>query len=324
MGKYKIQKPNKGIVVGSAILVLGMLIGASLTYVISNDKTARLQSKYNLLAKRILIDKPNDILLDFTSLQAKLELFVSSNLAKNQASVYFEYLPTGTSIGINEKEQLVGASLLKTPLAINLYKSAEEGKVDLDAPIALKKEWLNSQYGELYKKGVGYQASLRQLTEIMLTQSDNTAALAIYSTLAGVMPIDQKLLSFVDSEYEVNKDQSLRLGAESYSQILKCLYFTCYLNKDSSQEILGYLTKSTATNRLKLYLPDSVNIAHKIGTYDPEVGSGTPSVQSDCGITYVQNRNYLLCVMIKGDDPQASRTIGDISKLVYNFVSTSK
>lgn len=322
MSEDNIKKPTRVILLAVACLVVGMLIGGVVTYAVSSDSVTRRQTKYNLLAKRILIDKPNDILLDFSSLQAQLEQYVSINLQEDQASIYFEYLPTGTSIGINEQEQLVGASLLKTPLAINLYKTAEEAKLSLDTPITLKKEWLNSQYGELYKKGEGYQTTLRQLAALMLKDSDNTAALAIYYSLEKVMPIDKKLLSFVDSEYGVNNDDSVRLGSETYGHILKCLYFTCYINKDSSQQVLSYLLESSASNRLRLYLPDDIPVAHKIGTYDADADS--VAVQSDCGIVYVPNRNYMLCVMIKGDDPQASRTIGDISKLVYNFVVNSK
>ena len=67
-----------------------------------------------------------------------------------------------------------------------------------------------------------------------------------------------------------------------------------------------------------LYLPEEVKVAHKIGTYD---ATDQIHVQSDCGIVYIPERNYLLCVMVKGDDPIASRIIGDISKVTYNFVT---
>jgi Beta-lactamase enzyme family len=169
----------------------------------------------------------------------------------------------------------------------------------------------------LYERGEGYQLTLREAAKIMITESDNTAALAIYDKLKEVMPLDSELLSFIDIDFGVNGDASVKLGPESYSNILKCLYFSCYTNRDSSQEILGYLTNATDSSRLKLYLKDDVTVAHKIGTYDTK----DSNVQSDCGIFYVPSRNYLLCIMVKGNDPEASRTIGDISKLTYDFIS---
>lgn len=299
------------------LIVLTFILGMVVQSQFYKNDSRNLQNKYNLLAKRVLIDNPNDILLDFSNLEGQLEQY-TNQYPSGTVSLYFEYLPTGTSIGINEKQELAGASLLKTPLAINLYKAASEGKVDLDKTISLKKEWLNDQYGDLYKKGEGYNITLRQAAEIMLTQSDNTAALAIYNSLADVVPIDKQLLSFIDVEYGINQDSSVRLGPETYSSILKCLYFSCYLNKDESQEILDYLSKSKADNRLKLFLPNDIVVAHKIGVYDT---TETTQVQSDCGVFYISNRNYLLCVMVKGDEQYASRIIGDVSKLTYDFIT---
>ena len=285
----------------------------------SNDQKQE-QQKYNFLSKRVLIENPNDIILNFSNLEAQLETYSANKLKDKKHSIYFEYLPTGTSVGINEQNELAGASLIKLPLAVNLYKAAEEGRVDLDQPVTIKEEWLNSAYGELYKKGSGYQLTLRELAKIMLVDSDNTAASAIYSTLEGVMPINEQLLSFIDINYDINKDQSISLGAETYSSILKCLYFSCYLNKDSSQELLQLLTESNADYRLLRYLPDDLVVAHKIGTYTP---LNSENIQSDCGIFYLKNRNYLLCVMISGSDDATDRIIGDVSSLVHEFLASS-
>lgn len=75
---------------------------------------------------------------------------------------------------------------------------------------------------------------------------------------------------------------------------------------------------STANNRLKLYLPDNTKIAHKIGTYDAD---DAIHIQSDCGIIYITNRNYLLCVMVKGEEQEANKIIGDFSKITYDFIT---
>ena len=302
---------------GLALLVIGILIGQAVT----KNQAAQVQEKYNLLAKRALVNNPNDIILNFADMKADIRKYVDTNQLNDNVSIYFEYLPTGTSVGVNENRDFIAASLIKTPLAVNLYKAAEQGKINLDTEVTLKQEWLNSRYGNLYKKGAGYRISLRELTKIMLTDSDNTAALAIYDNLSNITELSNNLLSFIDIAYGVNKDQSVSLGSESYSNILKCLYFNCYLSRDHSQELLSYLTQSDDNSRLKLYLPDTVKVAHKIGTFDEE---GMVHTQSDCGIFYVPNRNYLLCIMVKGDDPQASRIIGDISLIAYQNITEAK
>lgn len=280
-----------------------------------------MQKKYNLLAKRIFLDNPSDVIIDFGLLKTQLVNYNTQLSAGGvTASIYFQYLPTGSSIGINSNQALIGASLLKTPLAINLYKAAEDGKINLDSNVTLKKEWLDSSFGDLYKKGAGYQLTLRDAVHIMLRDSDNTAALAIYNTLAKIVPIDQILLSFVDAQYSTNKDKTIQIGAGSYSKIMQCLYFACYLTPNDSQQILQYLVESPYNNRLKLYLPDNLVVAHKIGEYDGK----TQKIQSDCGIIYMPNRNYLLCVLLTGEDPVASNQIASISQIVYNYMAGIK
>ena len=308
-----LNKKHTVVILASRLCNRAVIIGGLITGLFNINKESNLQKKYNLLAKRILIDNPNDVVINFNNLSKKLNDYSSSNLSGVKSSIYFEYLPTGSFIGVNEDEQLVGASLLKTPLAINLYKATEENKLNLDTKVALKKEWINDQYGELYKKGEGYQISYRELIKLMLKDSDNTAELAVFDILKDIQPIDY--FNFVDIDFNINKDDSLQLGASAYSSILKCLYFSCHLDKNHSQEILSYLADSTYDKRLKLYLSDpTLKVAHKYGTFGNKV-------QSDCGIFYVPNRNYLLCVMLQNDDPLASKQIGDISLIVNKYIN---
>jgi beta-lactamase class A len=288
------------------------LSGVTALSIYSRTQSNLKQAKYDLLAKRILVDNPNQPIVNFSELSSKLNQYNYDNLQKIKSSIYFEYLPTGTSIGMDEDQQMIGASLIKLPLAINLYKLNEDKKINIDSKIKLKKEWLNNQYGELYKKGEGYEISYRELARLMLKDSDNTAVMAIFDLIDDKMPTN-KLNDFIDIEYKINQNETLQMGARSYSSILKCLYFSCYLNKDNSQELLGYLSESEYDKRLLLYINDDINVAHKYGSYSNQV-------QSDCGIFYMTNKNYLLCVMVAGEDPEASRYIGDISQIVYEYM----
>lgn len=68
------------------------------------------------LSKRIFVENQNDILINFIPLRRALREYVEK--PENKVGVYFEYLPSGTSIGANEKEEVVLVSLSKVPLAI--------------------------------------------------------------------------------------------------------------------------------------------------------------------------------------------------------------
>jgi hypothetical protein len=198
-----------------------------------------------------------------------------------------------------------------------LYKASELGKVDLGQKITLKQEWLDDAFGDLYKKGAGYQLTLREAAKIMLEDSDNTALNAISFSTQDLLTDEQTPINALDLEITVdeNNNYTIAIGPRDYSSVLKCLYFSCYLNKEHSQELLGYLTNSSFDARLRDGIADkSIPVAHKIGNY-------AQSVQSDCGIVYLPNRNYALCVMLKGaDDKETDKKIADLSRLVYEFV----
>jgi beta-lactamase class A len=272
-------------------------------------------TSYPLLAKRLFIDEPNDVIIRFSELRKDLNAyFEEHDLTKG--SLYFEYLPTGTAIRINGDDREIAASLMKTPSAMDLYRLAELGKVNLDAPIALKSEWLDDEFGTLYKKGAGYQLSLREATKIMLEQSDNTALNAITDAITGKRSVDDSVLRAVDVDYQQNADLTVSINARSYSSFLTCLYFSCYVNHEHSQELLDYLSHTDFPDRIVAGIPNkSVQVAHKIGVANDS--------QSDCGIVYVPKRNYVLCVMLHL--PATTDTddrIAEISRKVYDFVTS--
>jgi beta-lactamase class A len=275
------------------------------------------QSDYPLLAKRIFVDNPNDTIMDLAKMRGQVNRYIDTNIGKDNVSLYFEYLPTGVSFDPGYDHSFVAASLLKVPQVMNLYKAAELGTVDLDKELPLQKSWLDGDYGTLHKKGAGYKLSLREAARLALTESDNTAIAMISAVLikdGGLRP-DQEAMNFIDSNYQVNADNKVLIGSTTYSSILKCLYFSCYLSPGSSQQILGQLTQSTANNRLRAGVPTDVAVAHKIGTFSQEV-------QSDCGIVYVPNRNYVLCIMLKQPDVEGSQHIATISRLIYSYVES--
>jgi beta-lactamase class A len=273
--------------------------------------TADPSPRYPLLAKRIFLDNPNDTLINFVPLRKALEQKFSTVTAPY--SFYFEYLPTGTAIRIGGDQELVGASLLKLPAVMDLYHAGEQGKVKLDEQQTLSADVIDNQYGDLWKKGPGYKLTLRQAAKIALAQSDNTAILTIQKRTKGLLTPDDTTLSAVDADYSLQNNQAL-INAKSYSSILKCLYFSCYLNPADSQEVLTYLTQSDFNSRIARPVPDNVPVAHKIGVQDTSLS------ESDCGIIYLPRRQYSLCIMVGLPTDQADQLMADVSSIVYQAV----
>ncbi len=85
----------------------------------------------------------------------------------------------------------------------------------------------------------------------MLRDSDNTALKAVAASVVGLVPAEEIPFRFLDVDFRQNQDFTVSISARSYSSFLKCLYFSCYLDKDHSQELIQYLIDSTAQNRLR-------------------------------------------------------------------------
>lgn len=303
----------KRFAIGGVLIVLVGLGFVFWPHKESNSKSLN-PDDFPLLARRIFAENPAQPIVNFSELRKTLQgYYADNNLTGN---LYFEYLPTGTSIRINGDDQEVAASLIKLPVAMELYRAAELNKIDLDQNITLKQEWLNDKFGTLYEKGAGYQLTLREAAKIMLTESDNTALTAIAMSIEGLVPLDDKPFTSLDVDFQQNQDLTVSLSARSYSSILKCLYFSCYLEKPHSQELLGYLTDATFRSRLVAGIDDDVPVAHKIGNF-------ADTTQSDCGIVYLPGKNYILCAMVDGPDNDISNAhIAEISRLTYEFVKS--
>ena len=87
------------------VLIVSIIVNIGLGILVSRSRDdirkVDYQSLYPLLSKRIFIDNPNDSLINFYPLRTHLREIVAP--WDKTFAFYFEYLPTGMSIGVNEK-----------------------------------------------------------------------------------------------------------------------------------------------------------------------------------------------------------------------------
>lgn len=298
------------------LIIVSFFFGSAGTYIITRSKTHEAVSntiESPLLAGRIMLDNPSDPLINFTGLRGSLRDYMTQN--KLTGSIYFEYLPTGTNIRVDGDSEEVAASLMKIPATMELYKAYELGKIDIDTKIPIEESWLDDRFGELYKKGAGYELTLREAAQLALKSSDNTAIAMIIANSRHLLdPIDNSL-TYLDADFSRPDLDTLTISARSYSSFLKCLYFSCYLETEHSSEILEYLTESEFDNKLRAGVPSEIIVAHKIGTFS--------DTQSDCGIVYLDKRNYVLCIMLDGpNNAETDEKIATISKMTFEFLKS--
>lgn len=296
-----------------ANLILFLFLGSAK---VSNDEAEANKMPY--LSPRIFAHNINDLLLNFVPLRSSLKDYVSKQ--KDPLSLYFEYLPTGISIGVNEKEEIRLASLSKLPVVMAVFKEIEEGRMSLSDTLVLKKEYLDPSFGELYKRGEGAKISVEEAIKLTLQESDNTSQLALLDKLgsAGQVP---EVYNYLDVQLDKSNGFPL-VTAKSFSSMFKSLYLSSFLTKENSNKILEIMTESIFNDRIPAGVPNEVKVAHKIGTF----GTRTPEKNhySDCGIVYVPKRPYVLCIFAQTSKEKVTGYMKDISSQIYNYVSEVK
>jgi beta-lactamase class A len=226
-------------------------------------------------------------------------------------SIYYEFLNTGANIQINNEQRFYPASLVKLPTAMVAMKKVERGEWHLNDMLVLYEEDKDNRYGKLYEQPTGTKFTIKKLLESLLIESDNTAHRMLMRNLS-----DQELAGLKD-DIGLSElfDEKHEISAKEYSRIFRSLYISSYLNRDSSQQILDWLTQTKFDHTLPSGLPKGTAFAHKIGEDDVEQN------YLDSGIVYLPNRPYLLSVMIKGHDQgKAESIMKRVSKAAHDYV----
>jgi hypothetical protein len=171
-------------------------------------------------------------------------------------------------------------------------------------------------YGNLWRRGVGATVTVDQAIALSLTASDNTAHRLLY-TLSEGRPSD--VYEYLDVHIATVADETA-ISPRSYATILRSLYFSAYLSATNSNEILELLASANEGDELRGSIPSSVRIAQKIGVkaFDGDKNQ----FHSRCGIFYVPERPYVLCVMVLGTQNAAATQTREVSEMVYQYVSS--
>jgi beta-lactamase class A len=279
----------------------------------TKPNTEELREAFPLLSPRTFIDNPNDRLINFVKLREELRTYHSS--IPDLVGFYFEYLPTGVSIGINEKEEFVLASLLRVPLIMGVYKAINNGEIRHDQVLTIQQQTIDTQFGDLWKRGVGAQITVDEAIRLTLTQSDNTAK-ELLIEIVGSQAIEE-VYNNLDIPIDFKTDRPI-MTPKNYTSVLRSLYLSSYVPYDDSQAILTLLTQSPFSDKIVAGVPDTVTVAHKIGVYvNPDKET---SVYTDCGIFYVPKRPYILCAMTQSAEPNARTYMRTISKIIYDYI----
>jgi beta-lactamase class A len=263
-------------------------------------------------------------------------------------------LHTGRSVSLNGEQRFPMASLVKVPLAMAAMRLVDEGKFHLAQMVALKPSHVcaGGPLSSLHVPGVSL--SLRNLIELSLMFSDNTATDALLDTIGGPRQVRRQapavartirsllteMLGIELSPEEAFSEEMWRKAtrhpypserlaairaflndvrdtttAGEMCQTLSQIWRCEGLSRGASNFILGSMRKcSTGPGRLKARLPQGTRFAHK-------TGSLKEWLSADMGIIDRPGGPVAVCAFVMGSaEPQEKqdRALARLGRVIYD------
>ena len=220
----------------------------------------------------------------------------------------------------NEEKVFPSASTIKILIMVEAFRRIELGEYKIDEKIKVdEKDRVDfSIITELDED----EYSFIDLIIWMIIISDNTATNVLIETL-GYEEINKmaKLLNCKNTvlQRKMMDFERAKLGKENLTTamdmalIMDKIYNKSILSAKSCDMMIDILKMQRHRDKLPGYIVGDVNLANKTGELT--------GINHDIGIFYLENLDYLIGVFTTDakDDIVGKKTIGKISKLVYDY-----
>jgi beta-lactamase class A len=255
-------------------------------------------------------------------------------------AVAFQPLGGNAALLINEKEMFHAASTMKTPVMIEIFKQAREGRFSLDDSVEVRNEFRSIADGSTYRLDVkddsdslmyariGGRASIRELLRFMITVSSNLATnilldmvgpQKVTSTMRALGANDIEVLRGVEDGKAFERGLNNRTNAYDLMVISRAIAGGKAVDASASEEMTRILLAQTFRDIIPALLPPDVRVAHKTGSIT--------GVEHDSGIVILPDgRRYVLVLLSKDlkNSDEAKRVLAKVSRRIFDYVMEGK
>ena len=233
-------------------------------------------------------------------------------------------LKTGKTFFLNEREVFPQASSIKIALLLEVFKQAQEGKLDLDEFLTVDEARKVGGSGVIYLLGrPSLSLSVRDTAVLMVVLSDNTATNLLIEKV-GMEAVNKRMAALGLRGTKLRrKMMDLTAASEGRENLSTPLEMMTLLEKIWKGEALGEpfrkdlldILAIPKDSPLRAGVPDGISVAEKPG--------GLEAVRCDSGIVMMPGRPYVICVMMTylKRDADGDPAIARVSRLVYDHFS---
>jgi beta-lactamase class A len=251
-------------------------------------------------------------------------------------AVAFKDLSTQEEVLIKGSDVFHAASTMKTPVMIEVYKQANEGKFSLTDSITVKNDFISIADGSHYALSpdddsernlyaqVGKKKTVYALLYDMIIVSSNLAtnividlvdAKNVMATMNDLGAKDIKVLRGVEDNKAFQKGLNNTTTAYDQMLIYSAIASGKVVSQQASNAMIDILLDQKFNDVIPARLPADVKVAHKTGSIK--------GVRHDAGIVMLPDgRRYVLILLSKDlvDDQLAIQKMAAVSEIIYNHV----
>ncbi|HEY8732507.1 MAG TPA: serine hydrolase [Candidatus Limnocylindria bacterium] len=260
-------------------------------------------------------------------------------------------LATGRHLGYREHELFPTASVIKLPLLVTLYEEAIARRIDLSERVAYRDDTKVAGSGVLQYLDDGLQPTLRDLSVLMMSVSDNTATDLLFdrvgkerieasmdrlglSSIRVPFDIREMLMELVDLDHSkpggydelrrllrisagsggrsMDPAQADRTTPADLCRLLELIESRAILDAEGCTAIVELMKRIQSGTRIPGLLPKGTVVAHKTGSYR--------RLRNDVGIVYPPNGPYVVALFARElarDNVDDDAALARISLVIY-------
>ena len=223
--------------------------------------------------------------------------------APGHVAMYYHPLDGGCRQMMNENMPLMAASVIKIPIMVEAFRQFESGKLSPGETHVLREEEKMPSCGALNRMHAGLEVTMRDLVELMIVLSDNTATNILIERL-GIAHVNETMRALglkatvlrrklFDKEASAAGLQNT-VGARDMGILLEKMYEGTLVSEEASREMLEILKNQKLNGKMPFYIkPRGIACAHKTGEDD--------GITHDVGIVFAR-KPFVLCMLSNETD----------------------
>jgi len=269
-----------------------------------------------------------------------LERALEKRIAQGPGKVFLaaKNLKTGQSVEIRGAEMVRTASTIKLPVVIEVYAQSSEGKLQLDEELEMRQVDMVSGSGVLRELSPGTKLKLRDIANLMIVVSDNTATNMLIQRVSADSVnarMDQLKLPKTRVMRKIRGDgtqlkeaqgwskaglleenKKYGIGSSTSLEMLKLLELLETGKLAGSKEMIEILKRQQYNDGIGRKL-SGLTIANKTGALD--------HLRSDVGIVYTKAGPIAMAITVEdipgidyGEDNPGLLMIADLARLIVD------